>query len=141
MERESTFKLTYATMFNPPEELHERFEAALVEVSPADGTVGDAPAHGVGVGEPAEEAGELGAGTGLDDKVPVVFHEAPGEQGQIDAGPGLQEDAFEGGVVLGLAKKGDAAGGAVEHMVDVTGRSVACMTGHGGMLANVRREY
>ncbi|HEX9013438.1 MAG TPA: aldehyde dehydrogenase family protein, partial [Anaerolineaceae bacterium] len=29
MERESTFKLTYATMFNPPEELHERFEGAL----------------------------------------------------------------------------------------------------------------
>jgi 1-pyrroline-5-carboxylate dehydrogenase len=29
MERESTFKLTYATMFNPPEELHQRFEAAL----------------------------------------------------------------------------------------------------------------
>jgi len=27
-----TFKLTYATMFNPPEELHIRFEEALVEV-------------------------------------------------------------------------------------------------------------
>ena len=24
-----TFKLTYATMFNPPEELHTRFEGAL----------------------------------------------------------------------------------------------------------------
>ena len=32
MERESTFKLTYATMFNPPEELHERFEAALAKI-------------------------------------------------------------------------------------------------------------
>ncbi len=28
----STFKLTYATMFNPPEELHSRFESALTEV-------------------------------------------------------------------------------------------------------------
>jgi 1-pyrroline-5-carboxylate dehydrogenase len=27
-----TFKLTYATMFNPPEELHTRFEEALVKV-------------------------------------------------------------------------------------------------------------
>ena len=27
-----TFKLTYATMFNPPEELHTRFDQALVEV-------------------------------------------------------------------------------------------------------------
>ena len=27
-----TFKLTYATMFNPPEELHTRFEEALAKV-------------------------------------------------------------------------------------------------------------
>jgi 1-pyrroline-5-carboxylate dehydrogenase len=29
---EETFKLTYATMFNPPEELHTRFEQALADV-------------------------------------------------------------------------------------------------------------
>jgi 1-pyrroline-5-carboxylate dehydrogenase len=29
---ESTFKLTYATMFNPPEELHTRFEQVLDEI-------------------------------------------------------------------------------------------------------------
>jgi len=29
-----SFKLTYATMFNPPEELHARFEAALARVLP-----------------------------------------------------------------------------------------------------------
>jgi 1-pyrroline-5-carboxylate dehydrogenase len=29
---ESTFKLTYATMFDPPEELHTRFESILAEV-------------------------------------------------------------------------------------------------------------
>jgi 1-pyrroline-5-carboxylate dehydrogenase len=29
MAKTPTFKLTYATMFNPPEELHERYEAAL----------------------------------------------------------------------------------------------------------------
>jgi hypothetical protein len=29
---EDHFKLTYATMFNPPEELHTRFEDALAEV-------------------------------------------------------------------------------------------------------------
>ena len=27
-----SFRLTYATMFNPPEELHERFEKALVKM-------------------------------------------------------------------------------------------------------------
>ncbi|MGD8750509.1 MAG: aldehyde dehydrogenase family protein, partial [Anaerolineales bacterium] len=29
---ESSFKLTYATMFNPPEELHTRFEQALDKI-------------------------------------------------------------------------------------------------------------
>jgi len=28
----SDFKLTYASLFNPPEEIHERFEAALAQV-------------------------------------------------------------------------------------------------------------
>jgi 1-pyrroline-5-carboxylate dehydrogenase len=32
MAKETAFKLTYATMFNPPEELHTRFEDALVKV-------------------------------------------------------------------------------------------------------------
>ncbi|MDX9866013.1 MAG: aldehyde dehydrogenase family protein [Anaerolineaceae bacterium] len=32
MTAESSFKLTYATMFNPPEELHTRFNDALVKV-------------------------------------------------------------------------------------------------------------
>jgi 1-pyrroline-5-carboxylate dehydrogenase len=32
MAVEGSFKLTYATMFNPPEELHTRFEAALAQV-------------------------------------------------------------------------------------------------------------
>ena len=31
------FKLTYATMFNPPEEMHQRYEAALAEVKAALG--------------------------------------------------------------------------------------------------------
>ena len=28
-----SFKLTYSTMFNPPVEMHERFEAALARVT------------------------------------------------------------------------------------------------------------
>ena len=32
MAKESAFKLTYATMFNPPEELHTHFEDALTKV-------------------------------------------------------------------------------------------------------------
>jgi len=33
-----TFKLTYSTMFDPPEEMHARFEAALAEVRAGLGT-------------------------------------------------------------------------------------------------------
>jgi 1-pyrroline-5-carboxylate dehydrogenase len=32
MTTESSFKLTYATMFNPPEELHQRFDQALAKL-------------------------------------------------------------------------------------------------------------
>jgi 1-pyrroline-5-carboxylate dehydrogenase len=37
MAAESTFKLTYSTMFSPPEELHTRFDEALAEVKSALG--------------------------------------------------------------------------------------------------------
>ena len=32
MAAESSFKLTYGTMFSPPEELHQRFDEALAQV-------------------------------------------------------------------------------------------------------------
>jgi len=37
MAKETAFKLTYATMFNPPEELHTRFEDALAKVKASMG--------------------------------------------------------------------------------------------------------
>jgi len=37
MSAESPFKLTYSTMFNPPEELHSRFEDALSRIKPVLG--------------------------------------------------------------------------------------------------------
>lgn len=37
MTAEMPFKLTYATMFNPPEELHTRFEEALAKIKPGLG--------------------------------------------------------------------------------------------------------
>jgi 1-pyrroline-5-carboxylate dehydrogenase len=32
MAAETSFKLTYSTMFSPPEELHQRFDEALAQV-------------------------------------------------------------------------------------------------------------
>ena len=38
METKPTFRLTYSTMFDPPPEMHERFDAALARVEPLVGT-------------------------------------------------------------------------------------------------------
>ena len=37
MTKESSFRLTYSTMFDPPPAMHERFDAALARVRPALG--------------------------------------------------------------------------------------------------------
>lgn len=51
-----TFKLTYATMFDPPEELHTRFDAAMQRVR---GVLGGAHMlHIAGADRPAEHAAE-----------------------------------------------------------------------------------
>lgn len=47
-----TFKLTYATMFDPPEELHRRFDAALQRVRGALG--GSYPLYVAGADRRAE---------------------------------------------------------------------------------------
>jgi len=51
-----TFKLTYATMFDPPEELHTRFDAAMRRVRGALG--GSHPLYIAGADRPAEHAAE-----------------------------------------------------------------------------------
>ena len=37
MTADSSFKLTYATMFNPPEKMHTDFDKAVAEVARGDG--------------------------------------------------------------------------------------------------------
>lgn len=51
-----TFKLTYATMFDPPEELHTRFDAAMQRVRSALGR--SHPLYIAGADRPAEHAAE-----------------------------------------------------------------------------------
>ena len=96
----------------------EGFEAALVEVAVADGVMGDAPAHGVSVGEPAEKIGELVVFFRPDDEVPVGGHEAEGEDADGVALVSEEEDAEEGVVVGGFSEHGHAVDGAVEDVVD-----------------------
>ena len=42
MDRDGQFRLTYSTMFDPPAELHERFDAAPGRVRAASGHRNDA---------------------------------------------------------------------------------------------------
>ena len=51
--QEKGFRLTYSTMFDPPEELHRRFEAALAEVKGRMGAT-----HPMWIGGRARSAGE-----------------------------------------------------------------------------------
>ncbi|HEX4618693.1 MAG TPA: aldehyde dehydrogenase family protein [Steroidobacteraceae bacterium] len=59
-----TFKLTYATMFDPPEELHARFEAAMQRVRGALG--GSHPLYVAGTDQEAERAAEKRSPTDRD---------------------------------------------------------------------------
>src|SRR4030042_5195486 len=76
-----SFKLTYATMFNPPEELHTRFDAALAEVKTSLGKE-----HGMLIGGKDRFTGEK-----FEDRSPAntdvvlgIFQKG-GEQEAVDA--------------------------------------------------------
>src|SRR5947207_594621 len=74
-------------------------------------------------------------GAGAEDEVPVVGHDAVGEEVDGGAGVGLGEGELEGGVVLVVAEEGDAGDGAVEDVVDVAGGALAAGAGHCRSLA------
>jgi hypothetical protein len=76
------------------------------------------PALGVRQRQPAEEARQLPGFFGPQDEVPVVRHQAVGQQAGGGAGLGLLPDALEGPVVLVLEEQGAAAVAAVEGVVD-----------------------
>lgn len=109
----------------------EGFEASLIEVAGARGVVMRVPALGVGVGQPLHEVTELAVGLRPQGQVPVVGHEAPGEDADGDALVGLGQNAFEGGVVLVFVEKGALADAPVENVVDQPGGSMARPARHG----------
>lgn len=96
----------------------EAFEPVLVEVAVADGVVRDPPAHGVRVGEPAEEVGQFALPFGPRDEVPVGGHDAVVEQAERVAFVGLADDAFEGFEVSVTAEHLHFSDRAVEDVID-----------------------
>ncbi len=103
----------------------EGLEAALVEVAAADVVIVGVPALGVRQGQPAEEARQLPGLLRPQDEVPVVGHQAVGQQAGGGVGLGFFQDALEGPVVLVLEEEGAAAVAAVEGVVDQPGFSDA----------------
>ena len=86
-----TFKLTYSTMFDPPEEMHARFEAALAEVRAALGAT-----HAMHAG-----GRDVGAAQTYEKRSPVdrrlVLGRFPlGEPPDVDRAVAAAKDAFAG---------------------------------------------
>ena len=108
----------------------EGFESALIEVPVAARVMRNAPAYGVGVGEPAKEGGNLAVLLGPDDEMPVGGHKAEGEDADGVALVGQEEDAQEGVVVGGFAEHGHFADGAIEDMIDQSAGGFSGDAGH-----------
>ena len=111
----------------------EALVGALVEVAAAGAAAVLVPAADVGDGEPLHEAPELAVGGGQQDQVPVVAHEAVGEQADAgEGGEGFGEHFQEGGVVAGGVEDGRAGVAAVEHVEHDAAGGDAGGAGHGG---------
>ena len=103
----------------------------------ADGVAGNAPAHGVGVRQPAEEGGQFSLLARPDDEMPVIGHDAPGEDS--DGMPLLRfgQHSFEGKKILILREELHPADGSVPHMENKSAGSVSAIR---GMPAMINRE-
>jgi 1-pyrroline-5-carboxylate dehydrogenase len=86
-----TFKLTYSTMFDPPEEMHARFEAALAEVRAALGAT-----HAMHVGGRDAAAARTYEKRSPVDRRLVVGHFPLGEASDVDRAMAAAKAAFPG---------------------------------------------
>src|SRR5262249_37325437 len=109
-----------------------RLEPALVQgPGPGRAAVGVVPL-GVGDSQPAQVLGQVAVALGPEDQVPVVGHQAVGQEAHGPEVGGLSEDGLEGGVVAILAEQGGGAEGGVEHVGDVAAGGAAGSAWHGG---------
>ena len=86
-----TFKLTYSTMFDPPEEMHARFEAALAEVRAALGTT-----HAMHVGGRDVSSPQAYEKRSPVDRRVVLGRFPLGEPGDVDRAVAAAKSAFAG---------------------------------------------
>ena len=95
-----SFRLTYATMFNPPEEMHERFEKALAKMR---GQLGKThPMYVDGKDVPAATTEERASPIDNDIKTGRFPH---ANEKEVDAAIAAAERAFAGWRDAGAAKR------------------------------------
>ena len=84
----------------------ETLEAALVERAGAGGVAVGVPALGVGDGEKPHELAEVAVGFGPEDHVPVVGHQAVGEDADGEDFEGTFDHPFHGEIVGVIVEDG-----------------------------------
>jgi 1-pyrroline-5-carboxylate dehydrogenase len=128
-----TFKLTYSSMFDPPEEMHARFEAALAEVRAGLGATHSAHVGGrdVGSARTYEKRSPV-------DRRLVLGRFPAGEPADVDRAVAAAKGAFPGWRATppaeraGLAKR---ASGLLEERVYAIGAALALEVGKNRMEA------
>lgn len=105
----------------------EGFVGALVDVPAAGGVSVFVPASDVGDGESLHVSAQVAGLAWAKYQVPVVGHEAVGEDAHVDVFGGLGHDAFKGVVVVGGVEDGHAGDAAVDDVEDhVAGLDTGC---------------
>jgi 1-pyrroline-5-carboxylate dehydrogenase len=128
-----TFKLTYSTMFNPPEEMHDRFEAALAEVRSRLGAT-----HALHIdGQDVAAARTYAKRSPIDDRL-LLGHFALGDAADAGRAMAAAKRAFDGWRTtpmqerLALVRKAAAL---IEERVYAIGAAIALEVGKNRMEA------
>jgi hypothetical protein len=109
----------------------KRFEAALVQMAAADILIMGVPALGVGQREPVHEIGKLAVMLGPQNHVPVIGHQAIGEQPCVrQACLRFHQHIDERLVIAVLMKKLQLAVAPVENVIDVAAQGVSSWSAH-----------
>ncbi len=90
------------------------------------------PRRCVRLREPMRKGGGLGVVAREKDKMPVIGHQAIGQNGHGHAGVRLVHHALKGGIILRLEKQCPPPHAAVEHMVNKPSRSMTGLSWHVG---------
>ena len=110
----------------------EGFEASLIQVPRSFGVMVCVPAHGVRVGEPAEEASP-DALSWADDEMPMAGHPAVGKNRQFLSLKRFSDHTLESVVIFRLFQQRQPGNGSIEYVKTGSGGTAARTTWHAFM--------